>query len=309
MPMNLGFFSAVLAQTVVPVAVVIAAGWVLGVRTRLDPAPLATVGVRIFTPALLLAHIPYELAEAETLTAVLMAQSAIMLGLGWLLAHALGLRDRDSRTCLMMAVGLSNFGFLGLPLVTYAFGPDAESPALLNMTLLNVPTGIVAAFLASPSPSLSAALRHTAREPLALTVLAVCLLGLADVHLPEPLLRSTQLLGAGAVPLMLLVMGITMARIPVADWFSLPVWLSSGARLVLAPVALVLVAVVAGQQVQQQPYAAALVQLATPTGVTPLMFLAAQGRRADLLVQAILVSMALSLLTLPLVIAYAQGAF
>lgn len=307
--MNLTSLAAVLAQTVVPVAVVIAVGWLIGRRTQVEASALAMVGVKIFTPALLLANIPYDLSQAGTLTAVLMAQSAVMLLMGWLLALLLRETDRDRRTSLMMAVGLSNFGFLGLPLVRYAFGPAAEASALLNMTLLNVPTGIVAAFLASPSPSLGAALKHTAREPLAVTVVVVCLLGLAGVHPPEPLLRSAQLLGAGAVPLMLLVMGITMARIEASDWLSVPVVLSSGARLLLAPVVLVWVAMAAGQSIHQQPYAAALVQLATPTGVTPLMFLAAQQRRADLLVQAILVSMALSFITLPVVIAYAQGAF
>src|SRR5690606_39265747 len=148
-----------------------------------------------------------------TLLLLLLGSVAALFALGFVAATLLGIRDRDDRTSFMSAVALSNFGFFGLPLVEYSLGPQSFGSALAILAFLNIPTVLIGAWLAAPDPRPIDAVKTALRQPFSWAVLLAFALSALDVSLPEALQRPLKLLGAGSIPVMLVVLGIQLAEI------------------------------------------------------------------------------------------------
>lgn len=289
--------------TVLPIALCVAAGAGLRRWRRVEPGPVATVAVDLFGPALLLGNLPPQLAHRTDLMLFLLSCVAVQLVLAWAGVHLLRIRDPDTRTGFIFAVSLANFGFFGLPLVEFSLGGEAFEAGLMVLAFLNIPTVLLGAYMASPATRPADALRATLRQPFTWAVLLAIMLSASGTTLPEPLRRPLQLLGGGAIPAMLVVLGMQLVDLRIGR-VSLPVLGTAVAlRLLVAPVVAIALARLWGYGLERIDVRAAIMQLSTPSGMTPLLFMVAFGRRTGLLAAAILLSTLLSLLTLPWVIA------
>lgn len=292
----------ILTMTVLPILLAVAAGF--GIRRwRGTPSgPLATVAVDILGPALLLGNLPAGLARQGTLLLLLLGAVAVLFALGYAAAALLRIRDRDDRTAFVSAVALSNFGFFGLPLVEFTLGPQSFASALSILAFLNIPTVLVGAWLAAPDPKPLDAVRTALRQPFTWAVLLALALSALGLTLPEVVQRPLKLLGAGSIPVMLVVLGIQLAEIKVGRVSWAAVGTASVLRLLVSPAIVFAGAGLLGMDPAGMDVKAAMLQLATPAGMTPFLFMVAWGRRAGLLAAIIVVTTPLSLFTLPLVI-------
>ena len=114
----------------------------------------------------------------------------------------------------------SNTGYLGIPLVTVAYGPEAALPAAMATVATNVmlfATGLTLLELfdrrhAEHGKGVMLALLATARSPLIWPIaLAIALVAL-DLTLPLPLMRLADLLAAAAGPGALFALGLFVSR-------------------------------------------------------------------------------------------------
>ncbi|MER7112981.1 AEC family transporter [Saccharomonospora azurea] len=115
-----------------------------------------------------------------------------------------------------MGSGYVNAGNLGLPVAAYVFG-DATvvAPVLLFQLAILTPVfttvlDVVSARRDGSRPTLARTITAPLRNPLAIASVSGLVVTATGVTLPEPVLAPVELLGALAVPAMLLAFGISL---------------------------------------------------------------------------------------------------
>lgn len=286
--------------TIFPLTLTIGAGYILGKWRNVPEKPLSVAGVEVFGPALLFSHIPTNLGQYSYLLWLTMAVVGGSITIAYGLAHLLKLRDRDLKTNFVFALAFSNFGFLGLPLVEFFYGEAALSTAFIVLLFLNIPTGILAVYMSSPKPEPIAALKHTLTTPFSLSVLLVLILGFLGLQLPDWLHRPMKFLGSATVPVMLLVLGIHLSSIRLKSLQAKPLAIAVLLRYFLPLPLIFLITKLLGLEFTNQSIQVAALQLSTPTGMMPLLFMTAFDRKTDFLATAIFISTVGFALSLPI---------
>jgi len=133
----------------------------------------------------------------------------------------------------------ANTGFLGIPLVTMAYGEGAALPAALATVATNLFSFAVAIvcleMLAKPQPgSIGKTLGGVARSPLIWPIALAILLVALDVKVPLPVERLASLLAAAAGPCALFAIGLFVSQLSLRAGAA-AAWPSTALKLVLHP--------------------------------------------------------------------------
>jgi predicted permease len=134
----------------------------------------------------------------------------LSMALAWYVARALGLTIGHGLRTFALAVGLTNYGYLPLPIMDAMFG--VESRAVLLVHNVGVEAAIwTGGVLVVTGLSPLAGWRKLINGPLVALVLAVaCNLTGLSAHLPAVLMSLVHTLALCAVPLGLLVTGVSI---------------------------------------------------------------------------------------------------
>ena len=133
---------------------------------------------------------------------------ACFLGFGALALRVSGLSLRT----YLPSMSFPNTGNLGLPLVLYAFGPEGMAFAIVFLTFTSIANFTIGQAIAAGEVNWHGILRMP-------IIYAVILgTGAAELHidLPDWLSNTVSLLGSITVPLMLLMLGVSLAQLRVA---------------------------------------------------------------------------------------------
>jgi predicted permease len=153
---------------------------------------------------------------------------------GYAAAKGLGLDGKTLRAFLMVVM-FSNGGNYGLPVVKFAFGPEALTYATIFFLTGSVTTYVAGAFFAGTHRgAIAGALEKVWKMP-ALYGLALALVVRAVGRpVPEAILRPVDMLSDAALPVMILVLGMQLERAvwPARPWI---VILAVGISLLVAP--------------------------------------------------------------------------
>jgi len=272
----------------------------------------------VFLPALVLSVLWPARIDLDTLRVPLIAASCVLGSLlaAWLfygngrIVRAFGVRRQmPAIGALLLASGFGNFTYLGLPTLTQAFGEEAAKTAiqfdLLASTPLLFTVGLLIAMQYGKGTASGRIGGELLRTP---PFLAACLgLALAAIQLPPPawLLHTLRLLGGAVVPLMLVAVGLALswrrawaARLPLLA----PVLL---VQLGLMP--LIAWATSAMFGITGELRAQVIVEAAMPTMVLGLVLCDRYRLDGELYAEAITITTAASLLTVPLWLAFASS--
>lgn len=206
----------IFANNLLPILLIGAAGFALGKTLKLDPRPLGRVIFYIFSPVLVFDLITRsQLSYASILT--MMAFSAVTMltvaGLAFLAGRLLRL-ERAALTAVVLTSLFSNNGNYGLPLISFAFGQEALAYAsiyFVTSTLLFYTLGVVIASLGRLRPG--EALLGLLKVPAIYAILLAVVFVRAGWTLPEPFERTISLAAGGAVPGMLVLLGLELQRV------------------------------------------------------------------------------------------------
>jgi predicted permease len=199
------------------IAVVIAAGYVLGHREHLGPegrTVLTRLAFNVATPALLFttlasADLSVVLSERLLVTAASTGAAAsvfITVGLlrGW---------DTGQITIGALCSSYVNAGNLGIPIAVYVLG-DASlvAPVLLFQQIIVTPLALTVLDLTQPGEPgpLWRRLATPLRNPMAVSSLAGVIVASAGWAIPRPALEPLTLIGNMSVPAVLLAFGISL---------------------------------------------------------------------------------------------------
>ncbi len=230
-------------------------------------------------------------ALADLLLAAIVAYGVLTL-VFWGLILVLKL---DRRTYLPPLI-FGNTGNLGLPLALFAFGQAGLGYAVVIFAVAGVWGFTFGVWLVSQGGS---PLR-VFKEPLVAGTLLGALFLWQGWHTPLWLTNSLDLIGQMAIPLMLITLGVAVARLSPGR-LGQAIWLS-----LLRVVICVAIAVAVGYWFALEPVAMAvlILQVSTPVAVTTYMLAAKYGADGDAVAGMVIVSTLLSIVTLPLTLVF-----
>jgi predicted permease len=280
--------------TVGPVAAVVAVGFFLAGRRGFEEATLSNLALWVTSPALLFSVLADTTLDAGRLgvlvggTSVVVAGTAL-LAMGWRGAFGAG------RGFLLPAV-FFNGGNMGLACSRLAFGaPGLEAGAVVFVSIA-LCTSFFGIWIAKGENGLGEALRH----PLLWGSAGGIGCAVTDTHLPSMVMEPISMLGAMAIPVMLLNLGMQLRRLRVRElWHSLgavAIRMGGGFAFSLCYVTLLGVGGVDRQVL--------LLTSAMPAAVINAVLAERYGTDAGLVASAIVLGTLASLLVIPAVLLF-----
>lgn len=283
-----------LASILAPLFVCIAVGWGWARAGQpFDTAGIASLVTLIGAPCLVFHTLVVIDIETAQLAQVGLATLVLLAGfaaVGFIALRVAGLPQLTYLPPLLFP----NIGNVGLPLCLFAFGQEGLALAVVIfavMVVFNFTVGIwMYSGSRSPVPALLSPIVHATWLALALR--------LTDVTVPVPVVETARLLGEFTIPIMLLTLGVSLARLRVAAvWRS--VWLSClriGMGVVLGAA---LAAVFRFDGVVRGVF---ILQASMPVAVFTYLFAVRYQREPEEAAGLVVVSTVLSLLTLPILL-------
>ena len=291
---------------ILPVFLIILSGYMLERKFGLDFRTLTNTSLYLFSPALVFSALMKQeirLALALDLLLFMILYTLLLLAIAVAIGRLLRL-PADSRAALSLSTVCMNVGNFGLPLSWFAFGDAGLEVSVLTFVIFNIPLSTLAIVLAQGAGApLGEAVRNALRIPIFHALLLALLFKALAVVPPAFLLRPVELLGQAAIPLMLVLLGMQLARTRLV---ALPGFLalSTGMRLLLAPAVAWLLTLLLG--IEGMTRAVLILQTSTPAAVLPLLYALRFGTRPDLVAGAIFVTTLLSAATLTVLLYFLQ---
>lgn len=234
-----------------------------------------------------------ELARVAEIAWASLLVMGIMLVIGLVLIRVL----RLSSSTFLPSLLFPNIGNMGLPLCLFAFGETGLALGLAVFLLvfsLHMSVGIV---MVAGRGNIAGLVRQPVLWATAFSLLIVTY----DWQLPVWLINTTELLGGFTIPLMLLTLGVSLARLKIAEWkFSL---LFSTLRVIGGFLLAVLVARLLDMDGVQR--GVLILQSSMPAAVFNYLLAVRYDREPGEVAGMVLLSTLLAFLLLPFIVRYA----
>jgi predicted permease len=290
-------------QGVLPVLLIGGLGYLVGRARSLELAPITGLTVLILSPAIVFdslarAALPRDLLLRLVLHVVLQLAAVWLLTV--LVARLVGWSG-PSQGGFLLATLFANSGTVGLPLTFFAFGSEGLAIAGGWFAVMAIGSSTIAPYLAArANVGVRRALVRVGRQPMIYAVVAGVIVNLSEWSLPVPVAQASQLLGGGAMAIMLLLVGLQLTRLTVRE--EAPgAALATAIRLLAVPP----IAWVAGRLVglEGMALAVAVLQASTPTAVTSALWALEFDARPALVSAAVVLSTVVSVVTLTVLLA------
>jgi len=293
-------------QVMVTLFIIVMLGYVLcklGYMGDKFDQKLSAIVIDISCPALILSSVMGDRMPDRTLILPL-------LGVGFLTYFVLLIfgfwvprlitRNHDEQGMVGFALMFANVGFIGYPIVSSIFGPEAVFyAALLNMpnTFFIFTAGVM---LVMGEYSIKRLNPKVLFSPAMLAAFLAALIVALGVRMPEVVARPVTMVGAITVPAALMVIGSSMARLPLRQIMgSAKVYVASAVRLLVVPVAVYALFRVCGVSAVINDINT--VVIAMPVASFGTMFCMKYGRDPSLMTEITFVTTVASIATIPLI--------
>jgi malate permease and related proteins len=228
---------SIFANNILPILLFSGGGFALGKTFNLDPRSFGKVIFYIFSPLLvfeLLTTTRLPLDRIAIMMGFTTGSVLLVAGLAFLAGKILRL-ERNTLVVVVLTSLCTNSGNFGLPLVSFAFGQEALAYASIFFVtgmLIFYTVGVIVASLGHLD--LKAALVGVLKVPAIYAIFLALLFIRTGWILPEWIQRTVALAADGAIPGMLVLLGLELATV---EWnrnlrvMGIPVFI----RLVIGP--------------------------------------------------------------------------
>jgi len=298
-----------------PIYLVVLAGYLatrMGLFARTDMQVFGKFVLNLALPALIFNALAQrrigEILHPAYLLSYLFG-SLMMLTLAYVIGRRVGGLSRTRSTFLAMGVSCSNSSFIGFPILLLMVAPVAGVALGLNVMVENLVMLPLLLAMAESARGGSGGAWHQVvrqsaqrlmRNPLVLAVTAGLIISLAEVKLPQPVVRTVNLFAQASGSVSLFAIGGMLFGLPLTSGWQrvIPLVL---AKLIGHPLAVLLVAsllpLIGVAAMEPQLRAAALLMAAMPMlSIYPI--LAQAYGEADRSAAALLICMVTSFFTL-----------
>ncbi len=197
------------------------------------------------------------------------------------------------------ALSFPNVGFIGIPVVTAFFGPEAVIYAVIFMLPFNVLSYALGPVM------LSGGFRNFSFRklftPAVVASVAALVMTLFRLRPPIQVGECLNIVGDITAPLSLMVIGSILAGLPIGRVFASPrLWALTALRLIVLPVLLRLLLQPLGME--ELALSVAIVEMAMPVAANGSMLCMEYGGDMDTMAQATFLTTLLSMVTVPLMV-------
>ena len=287
-------FVDILTKVTLPIITLVALGWLLQPKLKLDVPSLNRVQVYVVMPAFLVHFLSAGKQPLSVVWPVVyfgIVQFMILIPIGWLLV--LLLRMRKSLGPMMgLGTAYANVGFFGIPVTQLAFGPDYLIHQSVLTALMAVLVCTLGVWLLAPAGGGLSKLRTAFGTPLIPSVgIGLTLRGL-EIELPPVVSQPLQFLGSIFTPLALYTLGAGIAAQKIIRFELAPQLLILFLKFLFAPIVSWMICRVMG--LPSDVTAVLVVAASTPVGVLITIFAAEYKTEAEFISTAVVISTALS---------------
>ncbi|MBK9210963.1 MAG: AEC family transporter [Anaerolineales bacterium] len=302
--MSLNELFTTFANNLLPILLVSGAGFALGKLLVIDSRSLGRVVFYVFSPLLvfdLMIKSKLNLQQAFTTVAFTASVIAVMGSIAFLLGKLFRL-ERPYLLAVILTVAFGNTGNYGLPLVKFAFGDEALAVASIfyvTTTILFNTVGVVIASLGHMD--LKSALLGLFKVPIIYGVTLALLIKGIGIQLPLPISRTIEIAANGAIPVMLILLGLELTRIQWSHSFR-ALGLGVAVKLLLGPLVGLLLANLFGMH--GTVHQGNVLEAAMPAAVATTVVATEYKLEPSLVTAIVFLGTALSPLTLTPLIVY-----
>ena len=288
-----------LLPAVLPVGLIILIGFIVGHTLPLQRSTLSQLALYVLSPALVVdslyrTELPFS-SSSKLLIGFALTSATIYVAVG-LVSRLFKLPTPLSRA-ITAIVMFPNNGNMGLPVVTFALGNAGLDRAIVYMV-----GSSFLMFCFGPAiirgKGILEGFRLTLKLPLIWAILFGASLRLLSIELPWELDKGIQQLGAAAIPIALIVLGMQLSETKFQP--RIKEFLVVLARLIIAPA----IAYFIGTTLQLEilDLQVLVLQSAMPTAVNSFIIVTEFGGDKDLVARAIVTSTLMSFVTLPIIL-------
>jgi hypothetical protein len=291
----MALFLDILTKVTLPIITLVALGYLLQGRLRLDVGTLNRVQVHVVMPAFLVHFLSSGKQPIEVVWPVAyfgIVQFLFLIPLGWLCVILL--RMRGSLGPMMgLGTAYANVGFFGIPVTQLAFGPDYLIYQSVLTALMAVLVSTVGVWLLAPASDSKLGKLKTAFEtPLIPSVILGLALRGFQIELPPVVSQPLQFLGSIFTPLALYTLGAQIASAGSVRIEWLPQTVILLLKFLVSPLLSWWICSVMG--LPRDVTAVVVVAAATPVGVLVTIFAAEYKTEPEFISTAVVITTALS---------------
>ena len=209
-------------------------------------------------------------------------------------------KNHDDQGMIGFALMFANVGFIGYPIVSSIFGPHAVFyAALLNMpnTFFIFTAGVM---LIKGEYSLKQFNPKVLVSPAMLGAFLAAIIVALGIHTPDIIARPVTMVGNITVPAALMIIGSSMAKLPIRDIIGSPkVYITALLRLTIVPLSIYFLFKACG--VSDLVNNINTVVIAMPVASFGTMFCLKYGRNPSLITETTFITTLGSIITIPLI--------
>ena len=301
--MTLNELFTTFANNLLPILLIAATGYILGKTLTVDSRTIGRIVFYIFSPLLVFnLMVTSQLNFGQAITTV--EFTAVVIAIMGVLAFIFGKifqLERPQLLAVILTVAFGNTGNYGLPLVKFAFGDEALAVASIfyvTTTILFNTVGVIIASLGNTD--LKSAILGVFKLPIVYGVILALLVKATGFQIPVSLSRTIEIAASGAVPLMIILLGLELTKIEWSHSFrALGVGVLT--KLILGPIVGLLLASLFG--LQGHSHQGSVIEAAMPAAVANTVIATEYKLEPSLVTAIVFLGTILSPLTLtPLIV-------
>ncbi len=213
--MFLNTFVSVTVQVVLPTTLAILLGLVAHLFLKVEAQAISRLSFYIMGPSLAFSALSRRTVSGPEAVNIVLAILLLALAL-WAVAEPtarLMKLDRAGTASFLMGVLFMNTGNYGLPVALLAFGQEGLDRAVVAFVVQAVLVNTIGVFIASRSGHhWRGGLASVFRVPMIYAALGGAAVSLFHLSVPPPIATAADILGQGAVPTLLLILGMQLAQ-------------------------------------------------------------------------------------------------
>lgn len=303
-------FFTIFNNSILPIFLIIVLAVIYNRIFRPEIKPLANLALALFAPVLVFDSMTRHAVVFSDLGvsfAFMLLLTGLLIALGALLSIPLRL-DPGEKNSFILGVSMINVGNFGLPLIHLTFGQEAVPLSIVYFVIFNIPLCTLAIYMSSNKTRLRDIILDVVRIPIFHAFLLALVFSWLNIPVPGGLQQGLQLISAGAIPLLIFILGLQLSTISLSFLqgkilrFAAIISTASAVRLIVSPVAAM--CIIYFFPVKDLEMSVAVLQTSAPAAILPLMYAIRFNKSPELLAAIILFTTILSGITLPVIIQY-----
>jgi len=289
-------------EGILPIAIAVLAGFSFQRLKPVDSRALTQIVLHLMFPAFIFCDVyQSQLPFNETLQMILLSVVLVivMFGLGYFSGRVAGLQQTEV-LALALTTAFMNAGNFGLAVAEMSFGGEGIAWAsifFLTCVILNNAVGVCVAEIGRATAR--RALIEVVRIPALYAIIAAVLANALHLEVPQPIMEPLDLIGRGAIPVMLIVLGMQIADSGMPSRWGV-ISIATTLRLIVAPLIALGMSLLLGWTGMLRDIG--ILQAGMPSAILNGVLAAEYNLEPDLVASTILISTLLSPLTLTIIL-------